>query len=126
MVKTNRERLKEIASVLASYGFGHIYNTRIRSRNKEQDAKNLRKAFEELGPSFIKIGQIISTRRDLLPSNYIQELSKLRDDAPPFSYNEMRRIFEKDLGLSKMDPIEWTLKKVPSIGSIFVYLYRKI
>ena len=49
MVKTNRERLKEIASVLASYGFGHIYNTRIRSRNKEQDAKNLRKAFEELG-----------------------------------------------------------------------------
>ncbi|MFJ1627603.1 ABC1 kinase family protein [Marinilactibacillus psychrotolerans] len=100
MVKTNRERLKEIASVLASYGFGHIYNTRIRSRNKEQDAKNLRKAFEELGPSFIKIGQIISTRRDLLPSNYIQELSKLRDDAPPFSYNEMRRIFEKDLGLS--------------------------
>ncbi|MDZ7834627.1 MAG: hypothetical protein U5K84_04060 [Alkalibacterium sp.] len=48
---------REIASVLASYGFGHIYRTRVRTKHKEQDARNLRLAFEELGPSFMKIGQ---------------------------------------------------------------------
>lgn len=118
MSKTNRERLKEIASVLASYGFGHIYNTRIRSRDKEQDARNLRRAFEELGPSFIKIGQIISTRRDLLPGNYIQELSKLRDDAPPFSYDEMRRIFNEDFEMSLEDVFEFVDEKPLASASV--------
>ncbi|MDZ7834526.1 MAG: AarF/UbiB family protein [Alkalibacterium sp.] len=106
-MKSNRERLREIASVLASYGFGHIYRTRVRTKHKEQDAKNLRLAFEELGPSFIKIGQIISTRQDLLPPNYIQEMSKLRDDAPPFDYSEIKRIFEEEFKQPLSDVFEW-------------------
>lgn len=96
MAKSNGERLREIATVLASYGFGHIYRTRIRSNKEEQDAANFRKAFEELGPSFIKIGQIISTRRDLLPPDYIKELQKLQDDAPVFPFSQVRKIFEED------------------------------
>ena len=106
-MKSNRERLREIASVLASYGFGHIYRTRVRTKHKEQDARNLRLAFEELGPSFIKIGQIISTRQDLLPPNYIQEMSKLRDDAPPFDYAEIKRIFEEEFKQPLSDVFEW-------------------
>ncbi|WP_423189929.1 ABC1 kinase family protein [Alkalibacterium sp. f15] len=106
-MKSNRERLTEIASVLASYGFGHIYRTRVRTKHKEQDATNLRLAFEELGPSFIKIGQIISTRQDLLPPSYIREMSKLRDDAPPFNYSEIERIFEEDFKEPLSDVFEW-------------------
>lgn len=106
-MKTKRERLTEIAGVLASYGFGHIYRTRVRTKHKEQDATNLRLAFEELGPSFIKIGQIISTRQDLLPPNYIKEMSKLRDDAPPFPFEEFARIFKEDFKESLDDVFEW-------------------
>lgn len=93
----NRERFKEIIRVLASYGFGHIYHTKIRTQKRDLDPQNLRLAFEELGPSFIKIGQIISTRRDVLPPAYIEELAKLQDSAPPFSFEEVRRIIKEDM-----------------------------
>ncbi|WP_208560949.1 ABC1 kinase family protein [Marinilactibacillus kalidii] len=118
MVKSNRERLKEIGSVLASYGFGHIYHTRIRSKDQEQDAKKLRQAFEELGPSFIKIGQIISTRRDLLPDNYIEELSKLRDNAPHFPYTEIERIFQEEFNETLEDVFEYVEKKPLASASV--------
>ena len=55
---SHRERFTEIVSVLGKYGFGHIYNTHVKPENKDQNPKNLRLAFEELGPSFIKNGQI--------------------------------------------------------------------
>lgn len=92
------ERLREIVSILGKYGFGHLYNTRVRSQKKEQDPKNLRKAFEELGPGFIKIGQILSTRRDILPMEYITELSKLQDEAPSFPFEEAKAIFVEEFG----------------------------
>lgn len=117
-MKTNRERLTEIATVLASYGFGHIYRTRIRSKHQEQDAANLRRAFEELGPSFIKIGQIISTRRDLLPPDYIEEMAKLRDEAPPFEYKEISRIFKEDFRLSLEEVFEWVDTKPLASASV--------
>jgi Predicted unusual protein kinase len=84
--KTGRGRLTEIATVLASYGFGHIYRTKMGRKDDSQDAESLRHAFEELGTTFIKIGQILSTRPDLLPSDYIEELAKLQDQAPPFPF----------------------------------------
>lgn len=117
-MKSNRERLREIASVLASYGFGHIYRTRLRTKHKEQDAKNLRLAFEELGPSFIKIGQIISTRQDLLPPTYIEELSKLRDDASPFEFSEIKRIFYEEFREPLEDVFEWVEEKPTASASV--------
>ena len=55
----------------------------------------LRKAIEELGPIYVKFGQILSTRRDLLPSDIAQELAKLQDSVPPFPGREARHIIEE-------------------------------
>jgi ubiquinone biosynthesis protein len=62
-------------------------------------AHRLRLALESLGPVFIKFGQILSTRRDLLPSDYAEELAKLQDRVPPFPGTEARAKIEKSLGL---------------------------
>ncbi|MGB3160721.1 MAG: lipopolysaccharide core heptose(II) kinase RfaY [Carnobacterium sp.] len=100
MEKSGGERLREIATVLASYGFGHIYRTKLKNKDQKQDAVNLRKAFEDLGSSFVKIGQIISTRPDLLSQDYIDELSKLQDKVPPFPFTDIQRIFKEEFGES--------------------------
>jgi len=102
-----RSRLTEIASVLASYGFGHIYRTRFGSNKEHQDAVSLRLAFEELGPTFIKFGQILSTRPDLLPADYIQELKKLQDKVPPFPFENISETFEEDFDQTLDDVFKW-------------------
>jgi ubiquinone biosynthesis protein len=58
----------------------------------------LRKALEELGPVFIKFGQMLSTRRDLLPEDIADELAKLQDDVPPFPESQSVAIIEDALG----------------------------
>ena len=60
--------------------------------------QRVRHTLEELGPTYIKLGQILSTRPDLLPPEYIIELSKLLDAAPPISYQEVAQTIERELG----------------------------
>lgn len=60
-------------------------------------AERLRKALETLGPTFIKLGQMLSTRRDLLPDHITQELAKLQDSVPPFPPEEAQKIIETAL-----------------------------
>lgn len=93
-----KKRFREIVKVLGSYGFGHIVKVKTKSEKLKNDPKNLRLVFEELGPTFIKIGQILSTRPDILPVAYTSELSKLQDSAPDFSFNTVREIMEEELG----------------------------
>lgn len=112
------ERLREIISVLAAYGFGHIYNTKVHLKKKEADPQNLRKAFEELGPSFIKMGQIISTRRDILPKAYIEELAKLQDAAPPFPFHDVRQIFKEEFDQELEEVFELVEEKPIASASI--------
>ena len=61
-------------------------------------AVSLRKSIEQLGPTFIKLSQILSTRGDLLPPAYIEELSKLQDRVPPDPPDAIKRVIEEDLG----------------------------
>lgn len=61
--------------------------------------KALRHAFEDLGPIFIKFGQLLSTRPDLIPQDIVQELSHLQDNVAPFDNNEFRRLLEESLGV---------------------------
>lgn len=105
--KGRRNRLTEIATVLASYGFGHIYRTRLGSKHEHQDAEQLRLAFEELGPTFIKFGQILSTRPDLLPPDYIEELAKLQDQAPPFPFEKIKETFQEEFDEDLEEVFEW-------------------
>lgn len=67
------------------------------ARRKKQ-AVWIRDTFLDLGPTFIKVGQLFSTRADLFPSEYVEELSKLQDKVPAFSYEQVEAIIEQDLG----------------------------
>ena len=95
MKRKSVERFNEIVKVFAFYGFGMFVDTKMKDRKKS--AENLRKAFETLGPTFVKIGQILSTRRDVLPKEYVSELIKLQDSVNKESYLKMKEVFEISL-----------------------------
>lgn len=63
----------------------------------------IRETLLDLGPTFIKVGQLFSTRADLFPAEYVEELSKLQDKVPAFSYEQVQAIIQKDLGKSVPD-----------------------
>jgi len=104
-------RLLTIARVLTRHGFADILGRLAGRRRTEADdpAKaaaqrprlpspgRLRAALEDLGPSFIKLGQLMSTRADLFPPAYIEELKKLQDRVPPLPFRLIRRVIETDL-----------------------------
>ncbi|MBN8554107.1 MAG: AarF/ABC1/UbiB kinase family protein [Deltaproteobacteria bacterium] len=106
----NWARLQTIVSILAKHGFSGIVKdlgfgshpkSEEESENGEKQAntpKQLRLAFEELGPTFIKLGQLLSTRPDLLPEAYVLEFTKLTDQIPHFPFSEVLEILEKELG----------------------------
>lgn len=101
MKNKSTERFNEIIKVFAFYGFGIIIDSKFNKSKKSPE--NLRRAFESLGPTFIKIGQILSTMTDLLPNEYICELIKLQDSAKEESYNSIKEVVETSLNKSIKD-----------------------
>ena len=72
-----------------------------------EGAVEFRRALEQLGTTFLKLGQLLSSRPDLLPDEYIEELSKLVDEVPPFAFAEVERAVREDLGpevVVRLDP----------------------
>ncbi|MCM3584341.1 AarF/UbiB family protein [Mesobacillus maritimus] len=103
-------RYREIVSIIAKYGYGyviediglhHLLNYQERMSHEFRASKEygnpIRCLLEELGPTFIKMGQIVSIRSDYLPTDVIVELEKLQDHVPPVSIEEVRAIIEKEL-----------------------------
>jgi len=75
-------------------------------RKREPRAVRMREALEDLGPIFIKFGQMLSTRRDLLPDDIADELQRLQDNVPPFPGKQAREIIEKAFGKTVEDLFE--------------------
>ncbi|NJM67293.1 MAG: AarF/ABC1/UbiB kinase family protein [Acaryochloris sp. RU_4_1] len=69
-----------------------------RSARRRKQALWIRETLLDLGPTFIKVGQLFSTRADLFPAEYVEELAKLQDRVPAFSYEQVERIIEQDFG----------------------------
>jgi ubiquinone biosynthesis protein len=105
-------RYREILGVLYKHGFGDLLKlvllqkvigreeTALQASVVEQQLMTVRVrlVLEELGPTFIKFGQILSSRRDLIPDDLYCELCKLQDNVPPFDGKEAKAIVEKELG----------------------------
>ncbi len=68
-------------------------------KKRTSTAERIRLVLQDLGPSFIKLGQIASTRPDLLPPDVIIELKKLQENVPPVSFDEVKKVIESSLGL---------------------------
>jgi len=86
--------------------------------SEENRAVRLRLALEELGPIFVKFGQLLSTRPDLLPFDLIEELIKLQDKVPPFDNDEFKRIVETALGCKVEDVFDNYQHEVLASASI--------
>lgn len=126
LVRDNRpfpsfQRYGQILKILARYGFGDLID-RLRDKCKTTWAERLvrrdnqlalstpervRMAFEELGPTFIKLGQILSVRPDLLPPDFIQEFTKFQDSVPSFPSAAAKSIVESQLGKTIPELFSW-------------------
>jgi ubiquinone biosynthesis protein len=92
-----------ISRVLIKHGMGEVvdrlkWRTGTKIKSGLPDPARIRRTLEELGPSFIKLGQLMSTRADLFPPEYIDEFTKLQDQVPPVPFDGIRRLIESELG----------------------------
>jgi len=113
--------MRQIAAVLIRHGFGHVFrgmaqNDKLLAAELEDIAREksggdadanrstvalaerLPLALQELGPTFVKLGQILSTRQDLIPSEYCTALARLQDQVSPIAVEEIRKVIETSLG----------------------------
>ena len=108
----NLGRISEIFQVAARHGFGYFLEThrlvpwRARSEDGDglpsQRGQHLREMLDELGPTFVKFGQLLSMRPDVLPPDIIAELRSLQDDVTPFPFEQAEQVIHAELG----QPIE--------------------
>src|ERR1035437_11179108 len=111
----NLKRIREIIAILIKYGFEEVV-TNSTLRNFISESKRLtwmrqdrpvfeytrweriRMCAEELGPTFVKLAQVLSNRPDMIPEPLIKEFEKLQDNVPPFEFAIARRIIEHETG----------------------------
>lgn len=86
-----------------------------------KNARNILNAFISLGPVYIKLGQWLSSRADILPQPYLEELAKLQDNVPPVSFDQVKTIIEKDIGPinEKFDSIDPNPISGASLGQVY-------
>jgi ubiquinone biosynthesis protein len=109
--RVNIKRYQEIITVFAKHGFGLIIDQlgifdylKMRKHNDDAETKDskrsigerLRISLEELGPTFVKVGQVLSTRADIVPHDIVEELKKLQSSVQPFPFSEVKALIESE------------------------------
>jgi ubiquinone biosynthesis protein len=117
----NVRRLQEILGVVARHGFGHVVERgelgRLVGARRTEEAdealarlrweERFRLALEALGPTFVKLGQMMATRPDLFPMSLIFELRKLQDDVPPIDVGDLKAFVEAELEQPLTEAYAW-------------------
>ncbi|MDQ3033916.1 MAG: AarF/ABC1/UbiB kinase family protein [Myxococcota bacterium] len=124
------DRLRQIVAVLVRHGFGEIIGRtglgslvvgKAETRANQSVGERVRLVIQDLGPSFVKLGQIVSTRPDLVPPDVITELKKLQDQVPPVPYEQIKQQIETDLS-APIDQLFEHIDPVPlasaSVGQV--------
>jgi ubiquinone biosynthesis protein len=107
----NLERIREVSEVAVRHGFGYFFERHrlfpsIRYWRRPsppppaQRGRHIREMLDELGPTFVKFGQLLSTRPDILPADIVQELVKLQDHVSPLEFSVVAQVIQEELGLT--------------------------
>ncbi len=135
-------RYRQILGIIFRYGFGNIIDalnieqyveigfkliskTRSEKIEKLSGNERIRMIFEELGPTFIKLGQIISSRPDLVPVDLLHELSRLQDRVPPFKYSQVEAIIISEFG-KPVEDIFNSFEKKPLASASIGQVHRAV
>jgi ubiquinone biosynthesis protein len=138
--RKSANRIRQITNVFLKYGFGKVidqihlgrfipFRKRIKAFGQWPPVKSpsapeqLRRAFSELGPSFIKLAQILSSRPDLITSRYADEFKKLQDRVPPFPTEDAIRIIEQETG-HKLEEILMEFDRTPIAAASIAQVFR--
>ncbi len=132
-------RYRQIVKILIKYGLDHVLeffnlsqfvarSRRVLRRNGStiaqlSPAERMRLAMEELGPSFIKLGQVLSTRPDVIPRNFVDEFAKLQDNVPSFPFEEVKAQIRLELGQEAENFFSY-LEPVPVAAASIAQVHR--
>lgn len=130
----NAARLKTIVAVFARHGFHNIaekikLGRFIIEKFSSEDldayttAERLRMAFEQLGPTFVKLGQLLATRPDLVPQEFVDEFKKLHDRVSPLSFEKIEEVLKEELGPDYASYFE-TIHKEPLASASIAQVHR--
>jgi ubiquinone biosynthesis protein len=114
-----------IAAVMAKHGVKALFGRpgEDGATGRRAQARHLRSALEELGPTFAKLGQVLSTRPDLMPPEFIDELATLQDNVPPLTEEEVVRVMEQELGVPWEDVFD-TIDPAPLAAGTIAQVHR--
>nr|CBH38203.1 conserved hypothetical membrane protein, ABC1 family [uncultured archaeon] len=135
------QRYIEIINTLSKYGWGsqliakadlhslfgdHFkFGKEVAEISKLSEGERIRRAIEELGPTFVKFGQMLSTRPDIVPLELIEELEKLQDEVPTFPTEDAKRLIEKELGGS-IDSLFKEFPDSPFAAASMAQVYKAV
>src|ERR687894_1083234 len=130
-------RISEIAQVAVRHGFGYFFERhRLRDlvgrrpldvdgATPSERGRHLREMLEELGPTFVKFGQLLSMRPDVLPPDVIAELRALQDDVTTFPFEEVRQTVEAELG-NTLERLFVEFEPVPMAAASIGQVHRAV